>query len=185
MADGVAAFQSGGQNPHFSRSESLLLAKDARNGAPGLEAGQGECGKYPARFELLTVLKYSRMRCATCDVPPEIEHDPGILLKLDSLRAIGYVDWAQTGVDTCFHGSDCTGLWGQLHGVLPAEQSYGGYDPASKPADRSWYTADFTGLGNLCEQHRDEPDYQRCCLDQQRSHGADDQPEHRRGHGRR
>src|ERR1700675_3277138 len=30
-----------------------------------------------------------------------------------------YVDWAQTGVGACFYGSGCSGLWGQLPGILP------------------------------------------------------------------
>src|ERR1700678_1260088 len=112
----------------------------------------------------------------------------GILLKSGLSEAIiyvhsAYVGWAQNGVDAGFHGSACTGLWGQLHGVLPAEQSDGDHDPASEPADRNWYTSDFTGLGNFCEHHRDESDYEWCCVDQQRQQRADDQPEHRRGHG--
>src|SRR5580700_11677220 len=119
--------------------------------------------------------------------PSEVEQRPDILLKSGISEAIiyvhrayvdwAYVDWAQTGVDAGFHGSGCTCLWGQLHGVLPGEQSHGSHDSASEPADRSWYTADSTGLGNFCEQHRDESDYQRCRVDQQRSLGADDQPE--------
>src|SRR5271157_1411464 len=96
-----------------------------------------------------------------------IERGPGVLLKSRYLRRSLYVYWAQTGVDACFHGVGCRGLWDELQRVLHRSRSAVDCDPASEPADRNWFNddSDFTSLGNIRYQ-TEIADHERGLLDE-------------------
>ena len=137
---------------HPERSEGLvhLLA------APEIRRLRENSAQVAARAAFLRFEDDSSARRATrprrrakpCAGIVEDRAGAGRSAKITLYEAIIYVDWAQTGIDACFHGSGGSGLWGQLQGVLRKPHNYELYDhPDERDRFARWNYSDVR-VGN-------------------------------------